>query len=181
MTPFLTSLLTTLLICTAAAQTPNEDIAATQRLLETRYSIPGGVLQIDANELARQAALSGNITFAQAVDTAMRIFLTSTKDDECPLSIQMSSFGEAIIGIDPSGELPMERSRDRALGALLAQLYAPDASLRLVGIDDAPEGYDIGFVLTHWAFQLRLPGDEHGYWAIIERQGTRPAFCFGFN
>ncbi len=157
------------------------DLDAGRALIGEKYFLNGDVLHADATEIQLQSALSARVDFVGALDAAMRIFLTGIQDDECPLSVILSSVGDPIPGVDPVGDLPAVRRYDRALGALLSDMSHRDASLRLLSLNEAPEGYEIGYVRDHWVFELRLPDDDHGYWAVIDRQGVRPAFCFGFN
>jgi hypothetical protein len=158
-----------------------DELTQARELLHRRYQVHGPALQVSATELARQNALGSKTDFLSALDSAMQIFLGSTQDTECPLSIELESVGFAIPGVDLGSTLPIDRQRDRAIGALLAELNQPETIIDLVALDDAPEGYEVGYVNDHWVFQLHLPGSEHGFWAVVSRDGSSAPFCYGFN
>ena len=153
-----------------------------RNLLMKKYFLPAELLQVDEAEVELQVAVPGQVNFAAALDQALQIFLNSTRDDECPLAVLTNHVGDAISGIDGPGELPIERSKDRALGALLFQLNSMGgAVIRLVSLADAPEGREPGYVRENWVFALSLRNDPHSYWAVIERQGRQRPFCYGFD
>lgn len=158
-----------------------DEISQGRRMLDQKYSISPSLLRATAPELARQAALPGHVDFLTALDGAARTFLSSQQDAECPLAVQVEQVGHALPGIDAPGPLSEPRRQDRALGALLTEMNRDGASLELMALDQAPEGYEVGFVRANWVFQLHLPGDEHGYWAVVDRQGIQAPFCYGFN
>lgn len=138
--------------------------------------VPKLVLELDADEVARQEALGGRVEFEAAFRSALESFLTDGEHPESPLTLIRGD-----DGISDNGA----RARTRAV------LDQETSYFGLVHLDPPASEDDPSYGLHRppgqddlqksWVFYLVTQETyDHGHWAVVPRDGGR-AFNYGFN
>jgi len=147
------------------APTFRETVAA---ILEAR-GIPRISTRFDEAEIRDQAAMFGGmITFAQALDEAVRSYLEDGRDQESPVALL-----EFAEGPPCDQARPTDRVR--------CFLDDPSSQLGLVGAEGFPpeNGESIA---ENWVITVDIPRlSDHLHWAIIDRTGAVAVYNYGFN
>jgi len=159
------------------------DDSKAEELLAEPVSMTGSYetlefVSVDAprEEVAKQEALGGSITYAQAYDAALKSIYTDRKDEESPLEVQSS-----VMGFVPPGMDKLEADQIALRGSL--QGGGRLCIVSLVEKDDkcfpAERGEEVN---DNWIFLLRIETiSDHLYWIIVPRDGEKPAYNYGFN
>lgn len=130
--------------------------------LKAEAGMPNLSITFSTSELLEQARqYSSNITGYEALKIALQVLLTDSDSPETPLSLFSEAGEDVLLGLNRSS-----------------------AELFLVHADNLdrfkPEH---GESIQHsWIFCLSLPDfSDHLYWIVVERNGNRPAYVYGFN
>jgi hypothetical protein len=167
------------------AALPSADAATTiERVLRKEFALTTLQVGIDPQEVIRQSELPGEVSFEIALRFALISFFEDEMAPETPrgLVIQVNQLSPETFADGQSYEQAVSDKvrgylNDGGRFALLPFHADPDPDQ----IDyDLPE--DGERVREHWIFSLHLPKlSDHTYWAIVHRNGQRPAYNYGFN
>ncbi len=149
--------------------------------IEKQYGIKGLTLTCDEAQIQAQNALpASKMKFEQALDKAIQTILTDDKNPESPRSLVKDVF--SLSPSQPNGEANLQAKIKELLGS---------GSLRLLpNVDWSDMEKDYGFfppengetAADNWVFFLSLPElSDHLYWVIIDRQGSKAPYVYGFN
>ena len=132
-----------------------------------------GVAEIEwilpTDEIENQSMLVENqVDFVDALTLGIRSFLEDGSDQESPIALLEFTVGPVCV--DGS-----DTDRVRCF------MNQPGSILRLV-TPDGPPAENRERVEENWIFFMTLPSlSDHLLWAIVDRQGNRPAYNYGFN
>ena len=147
------------------------------------HGVPNLLVQIKEAEVAAQQALyEGSVSIEQAVDQALTSFLHDGDRSDSPLMMAT----EIIAG---DGSLNGFTNPEEAVKDLLNRSAS---LLQLVGrqdmIREPSERPDRVFppedgepLDANWLFALHLDFSDVLHWAIVDRNGLRPTYNYGFN
>jgi hypothetical protein len=138
--------------------------------------VPTLVLEIDADEVARQEALGGRVSFEAAFRGALESFINDNEHPESPNALLRGD-----EGISDGGA----RARTRAV------LDQDTSYFGLVHLDPPASEEDPSYGLHRppgqddlqqaWVFYLVTEETyDHGHWAVVPRDGGK-VFNYGFN
>ena len=147
------------------------------------HGVPNLLVQIKEAEVAAQQAIyGGSVGIEQAVDQALASFLHDGDRSDSPLMMAT----EIIAG---DGSLNGFTNAEKAVKDLLNRSAS---LLQLVGrqdmIREPSERPDRVFppedgeqLDANWLFALHLDFSDVLHWAIVDRNGLRPTYNYGFN
>jgi hypothetical protein len=122
---------------------------------------------------------------AEALEQGLHGIFQDRSQAETPLNIAWDALA-AEKGLDTS-KAELSQSEIQALQDLLRDhLNRPTSSLSLYRDDVTTEGV---FPPQHgenskenWIFALEIPSlSDHIYWIVVEREGKRDSYVYGFN
>jgi hypothetical protein len=160
--------------------TVNREIAAFAKA----QGLPLSFFAIDASTACTQAGYGGVIRFRSALDQAYFSFLNDRSDVESPLAIAIEvAYDELGVGrpTTTSSDVPPEVLL-HAKNMLMREFQSSPSKLRLIGFGDEHQAERGESVRQAWIFKMKLPHlSDHLYWAIVDRDGQRPVYNYGFN
>ncbi|MDD2805639.1 MAG: hypothetical protein PHV33_08800 [Elusimicrobiales bacterium] len=150
-----------------------DDSEADPAAILSEFGVTGVTLDMPAAEIARQEK-HGALPFDRALRAALGSFLNDYSDPESPLCVVLSN-------LDASCDKPAKGELAAAKKKLLSLMNLRASTLRLVreGGEHQPEQGET--VRANWVFNLYLDYSDHGFWAIVDRAGRKPAYNYGFN
>lgn len=159
---------------------PPADVQTTiERVVRKEFNLPHISVQIDANELAQQSELEGEVSF----EIALRFALISLFEDEMAPETPRGLVIQ-VHQLSPEG-YPDGQAYERAVADKLRSYLNDGATLSLLPQGDRPsldhpkEGEQVA---DHWIFVLQVPKlSDLSYWAIVQRDGQRPAYNYGVS
>lgn len=138
--------------------------------------VPKLTLELDADEVARQEALGGQVEFETAFRRALESLLTDGEHPESPLALLRGDEGISQGG----AEARTRGTLDQASSYFgLVPLVPPNSEQDPnYGLHRPPGGED---PRQFWIFYLLTKETaDHAHWAVVPRNGDR-AFNYGFN
>jgi len=138
--------------------------------------VPTLVLELDADEVARQEALGGKVGFETAFRRALESFLNDGDHPESPISLIRGDDGISDGGAQARTRAVLDQATSYfGLVHLDPPASEDDPSYGL----HRPPGQDD--LRQAWVFYLVTEETyDHGHWAVVPRDGDR-AFNYGFN
>jgi hypothetical protein len=167
------------------SELPGADAPLTiERVVRKEFGLTELDLQIDPEEVARQGSLAGEVSFEIGLRFALISFFEDEMAPETPrgLVIQVHQLSPEQFSDGQAYETAVAdklRSylNDHGRLALLPYEANPDPEQTAYSLPEDGER-----VADHWIFSLRIPKlSDHTYWAIVHRDGKRPAYNYGFN
>lgn len=151
---------------------PNDGQANPAAILR-EFGVTGVNLDMPAAEIARQQKYGG-LAFEKAFRSALKSFTEDASSGESPLCVVLSNMN-ASCDTPSKGELAAAKKK------LLSLMNLRASTLRLVreGGEQQPEQGES--IRGNWVFNMYLDYSDHGYWAIVDRSGKKPAYNYGFN
>jgi len=138
--------------------------------------VPTLVLELDADEVARQEALGGQVGFETAFRRALESFLNDGDHPESPISLIRGDEGISDGGAQARTRAVLDQATSYfGLVHLDPPVSEDDPSYGL----HRPPGQDD--LRQAWVFYLVTEETyDHGHWAVVPRDGDR-AFNYGSN
>jgi hypothetical protein len=152
-------------------------------IIDHEFGLDRLELRVDMGHLVKAlSAGAAFVPFDYAVRMALESFLTDSNDEESPLRIARLGFFKKHKHAGMKERFGF--SQDEKVQAFLREkIQQGDAILSLVSGDcsqERPEGGESGDYA--WIFQLEVPSlSDHIYWAIVDFDGYRPTYNYGFN
>lgn len=155
------------------------------RILKLEFGLENLRTVVDPMQIDLQEALPGNeLPFEAALREAIRTFLSDEVDYESPRSVVREVFQLfPQKGEDVEAQLNARIRECLDKGTLYLLPYF-DAPLSEEAMDEYPFSPPESGEKPeeNWLFGLTLPSlSDHLFWAVVERGGKKPAYCYGFN
>ena len=152
-------------------------------IIDNEFGLDRLELRVDMGHLVKTLSDGGAfVPFDYAVRMALESFLTDSKDEESPLRIARLGFFKKDKHADMKEKIGFSQQK-KVQAFLREKIQQGDAVLSLVSgncLQEQPEGGESGDYA--WIFQLEVPSlSDHIYWAIVDFDGYRPTYNYGFN
>jgi len=152
-------------------------------IIKTRHHVPGLQVLFDQGDRIRQTNIPDNkMGFEEALSDALNCFLTYTENAETPLNLVKEVSTADVHAADYLQQLEVQLQRYFNTGRIgLMPAYDVTNADSWENLPyNVPENRES--VDENWIFVLSLPDlSDHIYWAIVDRTGEKPAYCYGFN
>lgn len=164
------------------SDTPGAEDESIEHIMRIEYNLPQLNYSIDPDEAEAQERLPGNqVSFPDALRSALHTLLTSTSSRESPRYLIMNIFGWFPESDPEAGKRITHQLREFLREGRLDLLPNEDWSDRDVDRDYNPPE-DGETAVDNWVFGLHLPTlSDHVYWIIVPRDGKKAAYVYGFN
>lgn len=162
-----------------------DEIARANRIIQDDFGFPGLSLLANRERLQKELdAGQDKLTVSQATQLALALILDDFTAIEAPLNIAAhgwaSTYGQSL-----SADLTLDQ-KTAARRFLREQMQDSRTSLALhlggviKGQDYPPEQGESA--KENWVFVLHVPTlSDHLYWVIVDRQGHKAPYLYGFN
>ncbi len=154
-----------------------------EKIVRDEFQFAEMQLFIDEEEVRRQIeAFPTKIDLGMALRTALNSFFRDDRSPESPWKLIQEVEGIYEKEDIPASKLEEVEAKRQAFfntGVLrLIPIYNPDSDEDLDF--NPPEGGEP--IAENWVFSLYLPElSDHVYWAIVDRQGKKEVYNYGFN
>lgn len=133
-----------------------------------KYGVSKMKVKIEPSEVNAQAGAPGvTKKFAEAVDTAVSLFLHDAESGLASWVAEQDPADLEACGREPAGE------------KRVACVANTGASVRLLGRSESPPGE--GDVATEWVLVFSDGRSDYGYFAIVPKKGNGAASIYAFN
>lgn len=167
-------------------QPPPEEVAGlAQRIIVADFGLPGLTWQIDQTDVQQQSNFPNTaINFETALRESLRAFLEDGRDVESPWSLV-----SMVEDLQPQF-FPSDEAYETAVTERVMFYMNEEGKLRLLPYDEEINFDKIDYnppedgesLLENWVFSLYLPKlSDHLYWAIVDREGIKETYTYGFN
>ena len=173
-------------LSSTVAEDAAAEISRADRILQEEFGFGG--LHLQTNYLALQKQMqngdTGSVSLSKATQLAIAVTLGDFVGVESPLQIAADAWASNQLKY-PTGKLTLTQ-KQAVRNFLRQQLQDPKTSLALYlgqtvkGLSYPPEQGESAD--DNWIFVLRIPTlSDHLYWVIVDRQGQRAPYLYGFN
>ena len=154
-----------------AQQRRQETLARKRVIAEIKAALGVPQLTVEARPAEVRAQQSPyKVSFETALELAIRSFLEDGDNNESPIAIVANRLD--LFGLPNAADAAAIREKVRQL------MDDARSSLVLLRRTQTPEGGER--VAGNWIFHLRLPDDDHLYWAVVNRI-SMSVYNYGFN
>jgi len=148
-----------------------ETLARKRAIAEIKAALGVPQLTVEARPAEVRAQESPyKVSFETALELAIRSFLENGDNNESPSAVIASRLD--VFGLPNDADAATIKEKVRQL------MNDARSSLVLLRRTQIPEGGER--VAENWIFNLRLPDDDHLYWAVVDRI-SRSVYNYGFN
>ena len=147
--------------------------------LRSYFDLDKTKIELSATEVCSQLERApSKISLEEALRSALLSFGNDHAHIESPFAIALTLASEEQ-GVPDRSPYPSE-TLDRAHMILREHLNKSEAKIVLLPMDQEPEHGES--VRTNWIIRLKMPTlSDHIFWAIVDRDGVRPTYNYGFN
>jgi len=159
---------------TCSAQTK-----AAKKVIALEFGITEASVAIDASEVCRQTNnTNSQIDIVHAVRNSIKSFLHDASQVESPRALVLDlAFAEANLPWSSPPPAEVNAIADRMLRDYINQ---PTTKIALLSLEESPEGGES--IEANWVIKLKIGSlSDHIFWAVTDRQGTKPTYNYGFN
>jgi hypothetical protein len=137
-----------------------------RKLVRKDIGLGGTRVNLQVEDLCAQGDLDNQVGLLAALDAGIESLMTDGRDPQSPVAT-----AKGILGTDDT---------EAAMKLVREALARPGSSIRLMSLDEQPEGGES--IDANWILEVEIPelGDTT-FWAVIDRSGAEATYNYGFN